>query len=228
MTETGTTHHDHPAFVGCYRIGAETHFYPVRWPELDRSAIALSRVLRSFNFAPESFVMTVSLTEEVAQFAPFEQAVQILGLYGTNADLSPFDAGRIESLARQFDPVAICGVGKAALEGLAMMGHDAASVFKGRTVWARPDAYDEIASMEGVDAHRCALIGPALALECASGGLHVDGREWAVREQDGALLLSSRMQRVAPISDLATGYQGTTVDMPCACGSPDPCITLAG
>ena len=218
----------HPDQIGCYTVHGKTHFHSVKRTELDRAGVQMARTLRSFAFKPGSYVLTVSVVQEVVQFAPFEFALQLLGLYGTNADLSPFDAGRVESLARQFDPVAICGVGNEVLEGLKMMGHDAATVFKGRTVWARPDAYDAIKAMPGVTARRVVLVGPALALECAQGSLHIDGREWDVTVDGEELVLSSRQYRIDPVSGLKTGFSGALTDTPCACGSPDPHFRLIG
>ena len=159
----------HPDQIGCYTAHGQTRFYSVKRSELDRAGVQMARTLRSFAFPSGAYVLTVSVVQEVVQFAPFEFALQLLGLYGTNADLSPFDAGRVESLARQFNPVAICGVGNEVLEGLKMMGHDPASVFKGRVIWARPDAYAAVEAMPDVTARRVVLIGPALALECARG-----------------------------------------------------------
>lgn len=218
----------HPDQIGCYTAHGETHFYSAKRTELDRAGVQMARTLTGFAFEPGSYVLTVSVVQEVVQFAPFEFALQLLGLYGTNADLSPFDAGRVESLARQFDPVAICGVGMEVLEGLKMMGHSAADVFKGRTIWARPDAFEEINAMPGVVAKKVALIGPALALECAQGGLHLDGREWEVSVENKELLLSSRQLRIAPIHRLKTGFSGEMLTGPCSCGSPDPLMRLDG
>tara|TARA_R110002049_G_scaffold9363_2_gene47875 strand:+ start:1147 stop:1818 length:672 start_codon:yes stop_codon:yes gene_type:complete len=216
----------HPDQIGCYTAHGKTHFYSVKRAELDRAGVQMARTIRSFSFKPGAYVLTISVVQEVVQFAPFEFALQLLGLYGTNADLSPFDAGRVESLARQFDPVAICGVGNEVLEGLKMMGHDAATVFKGRTVWARPDAYDAVNAMPDVTARRVVLIGPALALECARGSLHIDGREWVLETKGDEFILSSRQYRIDPVSGLKTGISGTLPDTPCSCGSPDPYIRL--
>jgi hypothetical protein len=212
--------------VGCYTVAGKTHFYGVTLDELDRSAFAMVRVLRSFGLAPGGIVLTVSLTQEVVQFAPFERAIQSIGLFGINSDLSPYDAGRVESIMRQFDPGAICGVGTETLEGLKMFGHDPAAVFRGRLVWARPDAYAAVAALGGVLARRCALLGPALALECADGGLHVDGQEWIVSEEGGKLSIQSRTLRATPLPGLDTGIAGTVPDRPCSCGNRDPFVKL--
>ena len=213
-----------PDVVGCYRAGGRTEFFPVRYDELERQSISIARLLRTFGFAPGSTILVVSLVPEVVQFAPFEKAVQYLGMYGINAESTNFDAGRIESIARQFDVPAICGIGSASLEGLRMFGHDPAKVFAGRTVWARPDAYAEVAAMPGVDARRLVILGPAVAYECARGGLHYDDRDWSLAESGGTLRLSSRLPRITPVVDLDTGVTGHLTDTPCSCGTREGCI----
>lgn len=210
-----------PDIVGSYVKDGKREFYSCMRTELDRSGMRISMVLATYNFTPQRFVLVISSTPEVVQFAPFEFAMQLCGLYGINADDSPFDAGRVESISRQFDPAGMMGVSGKTLEGLKMMGHDPATVFAGRTIWARPEAYDAVAAMPGVDARRILLLGPAMAIECAHGGLHVDGREWALDEKGGSLHLSSRHFRYEPVSGLDTGIAGKVSGTPCACGVPD-------
>lgn len=222
MTETQPAN-----IIGSIRAGDKTLFYGVTLDELDRSAFAFVRVLRSFRFAPGSIVLDISVTQEVVQFAPFERALQSVGFYGINADLSPYDAGRVDSIVRQFDPAAICGVGNETLEGLKMFGLDAAKVLAGRVVWARPDAYAAVSALEGVSARRCALLGPALALECAEGGLHFDGQEWVVTQAGHALALSSRTVRATPLHGFDTGLSGAVSERPCSCGNRDPFVRLS-
>ena len=215
-----------PDVVGCYAERGVTQFFPVRYDELERQSIAIARLLRSFSFAPGSVILTVSLVQEIVQFAPFEKAVQILGHFGINAEATNYDAGRIESIVRQFDTPAICGVSAASLEGLAMFGHDPAKVFAGRTVWARPDAYAAVKALPGVDARRIVFLGPAVSLECADGGLHYDNRDWLLAEADGHLHLSSRLPRITPVDNLDTGVAGCLVANACSCGTKEACISL--
>jgi hypothetical protein len=215
-----------PDFIGCYDVAGERRFYGATGAEVDRASFTISRVLRTFEFEPGSNILTISMVPEIIQYGAFERAVQMLGLYGLNADDSPFDAGRVESVARQFTPVAICGVAKSTLDGLAMMGHDPAIVFAGRVVWARPDAYDAVRAL-GIPARRVASIGPMLALECASGGLHFDNRDWTLEDRDGELSLSSRMDRVEALERLQTGYIGQVSHEPCACGTRDAVVRLS-
>lgn len=215
-----------PDIVGCYRSGAGTEFFPVRIDELERPAIGMARIMRTFPIAPSSTILTVSLVQEIVQFAPFEKAVQILGHFSINAESTTYDAGRIEAIVRQFDTPAICGIGAESLNGLAMFGHDAAKIFAGRTVWVRPDAYHTVAMMPGVDVRRIVFLGPATALECAHGGLHYDSRDWSLETRDGTLRLSSRMPRIAPLSGLDTGVAGSVAEEACRCGTEEGRIVV--
>jgi hypothetical protein len=215
-----------PDVVGCFHAGGTTHFHPARFDELERQSIGIARILRTFNFKPESTILVVSIVPEVVQFAPFEKAVQHLGMYGINAESTNYDAGRIESIARQFNTPGICGIGAASLEGLKMFGHDPAQVFAGRTIWARPDAYDAVKAMDGVDARRIVILGPAVAYECAHGGLHYDSRDWSLSESEGTLHLSSRMPRITPILDLDTSVAGKVLDTACTCGARENLISV--
>lgn len=212
-------------FIGCYDVSGQRRFYGATAAEIDRGAFTLTRVLRTFAFVPGSNVLTISMVPEIIQYGPFEGAVRMLGLYGLNADDSPFDAGRVESICRQFSPVAVCGVGKSTLDGLTMMGHDPAKVFAGRVVWARLDAYDAVAAL-GIPVRRVMSIGPMLALECAAGGLHYDNRDWTLDTVEGELVLSSRMMRVEPIDQLATGFKGAVSGKACECGTRDAVVKL--
>jgi hypothetical protein len=215
-----------PDVVGCFADAGKTVFFPARYDELERQSIAIARLLRSFSFSPGSVILTISLVQEIVQFAPFEKAIQILGHYGINAEATNYDAGRIESVVRQFDTPAICGIGAAALEGLAMFGHDPAKVFAGRTVWARPDAYATVSKMPGVNARRLVILGPAIALECAAGGLHYDDRDWTLDSRNGRLFLSSRLPRITPVTDVDTGIDGSKAILPCSCGTKEGCLAL--
>jgi hypothetical protein len=215
-----------PDIIGCCIIDGEPRFYAITRKELDRSAVILTRILASFDFGVEKYILTVSMTPEVAYFAPFEQAVQMSGNFGINAEDSPYDAGRVESISRQFNPPAMCGISKSVLDGLRMFGHDPATVFRGRVIWARPDAYDAVNAMPDVDARRCILGGPALFLECMHGGLHYDAREWAIEDGNATLMLSSRFPRTEPVANVRLGFSGSTSTKPCGCGNPDPIIVL--
>jgi hypothetical protein len=216
-----------PDAVGCFAgASGKPVFHPVRYDELERGAAFVGGLLRTFAFPANATLLVVSMVQELAQFAAFEKGLQVLGLFGTNAEASNFDAGRVESLCRQFDVPAVAGVNAATLEGLAMFGHDAGQVFAGRTVWARPDAYAAVRALAGVDARRMALLGPAAAFECAHGGLHYDDREWTVSARGGSLHIASRLPRVDPVADCDTGEAGEVLTSPCTCGLKEGRIAL--
>ena len=217
---------NHPDVVGAYSVDGRSHFHAATFHELDRTGGSFAEILATYGFASESFVLVVSMTPEVTYFAPFETALQHLGIYGTNADDSPFDAGRVESLSRQVKYVAACGIGQNVLNGLQQFGHDPAKVFAGRTVWARPDAYAEVAALDGVDARKIGFFGPAIGIECAHGSVHVDDREWSFGEIGGNVKLSSRLHHVEPIADLDTGVKGRLASKPCSCSSALAVIDL--
>lgn len=215
-----------PDIVGSYAVGTRREFYSAMRTELDRSGTRMVRTLQTFGFAPQSFVLTISSTPEVIQFAPFEAAVQQLGLFGINADDSPFDAGRVESISRQFNPAGMMGVSAQTLEGLKMMGHDPETVFRGRVIWARPDAWQAVRRMDGVTARRCLLIGPALGFGCEQGEVHLDRWEWDIRSEQGELVLSSRLNRFEPVSGLRTGVMGAVSGAACSCGNADTVVEI--
>ena len=217
----------HPDAVGRYVVHGQSHFFAIKRSEIERCGLAAARVIATFELLPGRFVLTISLMPEIAQIGPFESGVQLLGLLGTNADLSPYEATRVEALVRLFDVAAICGIDKSVLDGLAMIGKNAAEIFKGRIVWARPDAYALVAAMPGVIARRCVELGPVLGLECAAGeGMHIDGREWDISDAGGTIRLSSRAYRIQPVTDLDTGVKGHVVGLPCSCGNRDPLVVL--
>ncbi len=216
-----------PDFIGTYNVSGVISFYGATAHEIDRGAFALSRVIRTYRFPAGSNVLTISMVPEIIQYGAFERAVQMLGLYGVNADDSPFDAGRVESIVRQFAPVAICGVAKSTLDGLRMLGHDPAAVLAGRVVWARPDAYDEVKAMAGIDCRRVASIGPALALECRHGGLHYCSRDWTITDPAGQLHITSRTDRIEPVDNLASGHAGRVAETACGCGTRDGSVVMA-
>jgi len=207
-----------PDLIGAYMIDGVQHFHAVTFPQIDRSGSNFSAVIATFGFKPEEFILSVSMLPESIYFSVFESALQKLGIYGTNADDSPFDAGRVESLSRQMDYAAACGVSAQVIAGLKQFGHDPAKVFAGRTIWARPDAVTQLAQLGGFDVRRFVPLGPAFALECSHGGVHVDDTEWQFSDDGGTIHVTSRMDHVEPVSALDTKVAGKLGTAPCGCG----------
>ena len=195
--------------------------------ELERARIAALRVLQSFHFRTGGNIMFTSMWDEGAQLMPVERAIMSYGMVVISADSSPFDAGRVESIARRFELKGALGITAGCLEGLARMGHDPAKLFAGMVVWARPGAYQTLCAIGTLNVHRCMELGPAFALEChAKSGAHIDRFEWDVEEDEGEILLTSRLERSEPFQRLRTGQRGRVMRGVCACGNADPRIVL--
>jgi hypothetical protein len=71
---------------------------------------------------------------------------------------------------------------------------------------------------------RLLFLGPTLAMDCASGRLHVDGQVWDLQDLDGRLVVAPRQARAAwPARHrVATGLAGTVGIAQCECGRDDP------
>lgn len=208
-----------PDFVGRFRQGETDVLLPGLYEELDRSAVALAQMLSLFGFAPTSTVLVISQIFEVAQFGPIERAIQFLGMLCTNAESTRFDASRVESLCRQFDPPAVIGLSLDTIEGLRELGYDLPEIFEGRTVWTRPDAFYELQSLEKVRVLPMAFLGPVTAMSCPSGNLHYDDREWAMLREGDDLTISSRVPRFMEFSGYRDAFNAAPATRACGCGS---------
>lgn len=195
--------------------------------ELERARLAALRTLSTFHFRTGGNVLLTSMWDESAQLLPVERAIMSYGMVVVSADSSPFDAGRVESIARRFELKGALGITAGTLEGLTRLGHDPAKVFSNFIVWARPGAYETLTALPGLQAYRCMEVGPAFAMECsAREGAHLDRYEWNVTAEDGEIVLSSRLERSEPFHRLRTGLRGRVVHGVCSCGNPDPRIIL--
>ena len=145
-----------------------------------------------------------------------------------NVDASEFDGARLESIVRRFQPAAVFGVNGDILKSLRGLGHDPVKLFAGIPVWARPDAYAELAPFAAqLKLHRWMEIGPAFALECGErNGVHYDAREWSIEAEGGELLVTSRMARATTFERQPTGVRGLVSRVVCRCGVPDPLVTI--
>jgi hypothetical protein len=217
-----------PVLVGSYPEGEGRAFLPASGAELSRSQLMIERIIESFDFTHGQFILLISLLEQGAHAIAFERAIMAKGLLATNADDSPYEATRIESICRRFDIAAIIGVSSSVLDGLAEAGHEFQTIFGNRVVWAYPGAYERLEKVPGVSLRRCLELGPAFGIECVEGaGCHIDGTEWRCEEREGDILLSSRLLRATDFADYRTGVKGSLLSSPCACGSSDVRITVA-
>lgn len=200
-------------------------FLPYSALELERSRRAMGRVLSTFHFRSGHNVLVTALMDEGAQLLGAERAVMSYGMVVVSADSSPYDAGRVESILRRFDLVAAIGISAVTLDGLEKLGHDPLKLFADMVVWARPGAYQRLAGKPGMKVFRWMEVGPAVALECRAGaGVHIDRFEWTVEEDNGEVVLTSRLERAREFDQVRTGVFGHVVHGVCQCGNPDPRI----
>lgn len=216
-----------PEIIGRYLVDGKTHFLPFSALEMVRATETYGAILDTFDFAPGRQVLVTALFEEAVQFAPFEEAVMERGLLTCNADASVFEAGRIESILRCFDVAAVVGVNGPVLDGLEEAGFDLNVLFKDRVVWARPDAYPRLQSLNDIRLRRWIDIGPTVALECAEGdGAYIDSREWQVDVEGEQIMLTNRLERSLPLSRAPTGIRAFVERQPGASGLADVRIKL--
>jgi hypothetical protein len=191
--------------------------------ELERARLAAVRVLDSFHFRTGGNIMFTAMWDEGAQLLGVERAIMSYGMVVVSAEASVFDASRVANIARRFELIGALGITPATLEGLVRLDQDLAKVFEGMVVWARPGAYETLKALPGLQVYRCLEVGPAFAIECPAGhGAHMDRFEWNVEEDEGEVVLSSRLERSEPFYKLRTGLKGKVIHGVCDCGNPDP------
>src|SRR5262249_34714852 len=150
----------------------------------------------TFHFKEGAPLLVASTLDQAAVYYPFEHAAAVMNLVVCSAEPTFFDATRVESIIRRFNPVAVFGVRKAMLDGLEALGHSIEELFFERVAFAYPDGCDRLSRSGTAVLRRWVEIGPALAIECArGGGLHYDHREWKIDDSDGELRLTSKMPR---------------------------------
>ncbi len=223
MTRDVDTSEPEASLVGRYLLKGEAQFFPSNPVELRRIGDSIGEVIDSFGSLTGRYALVISMIEEAVQFVPFELAVIARRMIVTNADASIYEGGRVEAILRRFDVPLVLGVNAAILASLRGAGHDPIKLFAGRTVWAVPSGYDEL---KGHDQDfrllRWMEFGPAVGLECIeAAGVHVSSMEWLLDEEDGEIVLTSRLPRCLPADRLHTGVRGTVVRTACACGSRD-------
>ena len=193
--------------------------------ELERSRRAMVRILSTFHFRSGNNILLTALMDQGAQLLGAERAIMSYGMVVASADCSLFDAGRVESILRRFDLVAVLGLSSDTLDGLVKLGHDPEKLFAGKVVWARPGAYERLAGKPGLSVYRWLEVGPAVALECREGaGAHIDRFEWDIEQVDGEVVLTSRLERSMAFERVRTGIHAHVKHGACKCGNPDPRI----
>jgi hypothetical protein len=214
-----------PIAVGRFMHGDTSVFLPFSAAEVERARSAMLRLLRTFHFRSGQNVLFCSVLDDAAQVIPLERACMSYGLVVLSADSHFFDASRVESILRRFEVAATFGVTAATLDGLEALGIDPRAVFAKTLVWASPAAYERLRGMPGL--RRWLEVGPALGLECSAGqGLHICRFEWKVEEEDGEIVLSSRLSRAMPFARYRSAIHARLETGVCACGNADPRLIL--
>jgi hypothetical protein len=209
-----------PMAAGRYRHrDGQDLLLPFNRSELERAVRAYQYRIGSSGLQSGAIILVISLYDESFQFGAFNTALLDFDFVRVSADASPFDAARVESIIRQFNPAAVVGINRAILDGLASLGHDAGALLANRRVWARPDAWAQLQAVPGLKLYRWLEVGPAIAMECGEGaGAHIDSIEWQVDVDQGELVLSSRLQRCLAFNRYRTGVRATLLPGTCSCG----------
>lgn len=215
-----------PMAVGSYNDAeGKRQLLPYSMIEVDRSRKAVVRILNTFHFRTGGNILLTALFTDTAHLTAVERAIMSYGMVAANADSSLFDAKRVESIARRFNLVGAIAITADTLDGLAGLGHDVATLFAGIPVWARPGAYERLRAIPGLKVFRIAEVGPALAMECSqAAGAHIDRFEWDVQEDNGEVVLTSRLDRSIGFEHYRTGIKAKVVHSACKCGNADPRI----
>jgi hypothetical protein len=195
--------HERPNFIGRYVVDGVPYLMPVGAQEYERTETFFARALRAENFTSGRKALIISSLRETAVLLPFERALITLGLIMCGSEASPYDGARTEATIRRFDVAMVAPVTNVALEAIAAAGFDAAKLFRGKIVWAKPDAYERLLGAPDIDLRRWLEIGPVTALEThAGGGMLIDGREWLLEPEGEVTYVSSKLGRAMPFNRL--------------------------
>jgi hypothetical protein len=199
---------------------------PVTWEELDRGTIWAGKVLGAHGVEAGGAGMAaiVSKCEDVAWMCPFERALIARGITYMGSDALGFDANRLVAYLRRLPVEVVLSLDAATVEGLTAVAPLEALLREVRLLFARPEAVAPLRTA-GLSPRVWAIAGPATAVECVHGGLHIDGDEWQVGVSGGLVTLTSRGERGRVWSDWPLpGFRRAAV--PCPCGSTDPQLAL--
>ena len=195
--------HGAASFVARYRIGTAQHLMPIGARECDRTQEFFARVIREERIARGRKALIISSFAAAAAMLPFERALIEMGLIVCNSEASPYDGARTEATIRRFDIALVAPVSGVALDAIAAAGFDAAILFRGKIVWAKPDAYARLQNIDGIDLRRWIEIGPVTAIEAKQGGgALIDGREWTLEPEGLTTFVTSRLDRATRFNRL--------------------------
>jgi hypothetical protein len=195
--------------VGQYVDGAGHRIaWGVSHAEIERDMGRATTRLEAVGVGPGRRVLWCSMLSEAAQFWPFIVATMLRGAQLSCADATYAEATRVAMFTRQMDFYAVLGVNGALLDGLDGLGLPYSDVFGKVTVLgARPDAHGRLAAA-GLSPTHFVLAGPAVAIGDAPGmPARVDSTEWALRDLDGRVAVTSIAERATPFDSTPTAIR---------------------
>lgn len=198
-----------PWMVGCLRTGGLALPHPMTARDIAADVRFATTIFDAMGIGAGSTVLFACGSSEYAQFWPYEQALETLGACVAVAENLPFDAGRSEMFMRRLSIDLAFGVGLEIVDGMKMMGLDAAAAFQpAKLICARDAAAGRLAEL-GFTPWRMIAFGPAFAFVAPDGTTWYDRDEWLLEAPAGELLISARQARGNPLVRFPTGVRGT-------------------
>lgn len=208
----------HPTLfgIGSYTAGRGQVDFEIGWAEFERDVRWAHRVLATWDISPGDHVVLSSPNFEGPWTSPLVRALRALRTVHSNAEPYNWDARRSATFLRLLQVKAYIGLA----EPIATALVEAELLADVPLLWARPDAVKPLRA-NGLAPAVCAMLGPALALECPQrAGAHLDPAEWRVEAVGGTLTLTTVGARAHLTRDLDLGVTGDVDDTPCPCGLP--------
>jgi hypothetical protein len=187
--------------------------FEVSHAEIERAMGAATGTLGALGIGSGSRVLYCSVLSEAAHFWPLMIGTMLSGAQFSLADATASDALRLGMFLRRLPYTAVVGVNDDVLDGLDELGRDYTDVFGAvPTIGARPGAYERLAAV-GLQPQWFVLCGPAVAIAPAPGEpARVDVTEWALAEDGGRVLVSSRQPRATTFDRTPTAVRAELVD----------------
>jgi hypothetical protein len=214
-----------PLMVGSFLDNGERRFLPASWSELDRARSAAASWLRSFHFPRGSYILSSFTNRDNVHATPFDRGAASIGLIPCSAETGRNEGSRFEMIVRRFRVVGVAVATDEVLAGLEERGFPFDQLFQGCVIWLKPETYARYRAAPGVVVRRWLDLGPAVSFECTAGeGAHIDAREWQVDDENGEIVLTSRLSRSLHFRRWRSGLFGKVMHGKCSCGSLDPRI----
>lgn len=211
MTSTGA--------AGLWGVGflPDGHEIPVSYHDIEQDTLAAGAALDALGVPADANILLLSTLPGVATVWPFAAAAARGSRAVYFADATTFDANRTEMFTRRLDIDAILGVTQAVVDGLTELGDPYAVLARARIVAAEPTLVPTLQA-HGVNAVTWLTLGPALALECAHGSLHVDPLQWEVTPHPHGLSVTPAPTRATAPATFETPVLGAPDPVSCPCG----------